>query len=39
MAPPINNPDSVMTNTPSLWKVFNMGLGGAAEIGDAPTQE
>jgi hypothetical protein len=28
-----------MTGIPSLWEVLDMGLGGAAEIDDAPAQE
>jgi len=38
-APPIKNPESVMTSTPSLREVLDMGLGGAAEIDDAAAQE
>jgi hypothetical protein len=28
-----------MTGAPSLWEVLDMGLGGTAEIDDAPAQE
>lgn len=37
--PPIKNPESVMTGTPSLWKVLDMRLGGTAEIDDAAAQK
>lgn len=39
MAPPTTNPASVMTGTPSLRKVLDMGFGGSAEINDPPARE